>query len=284
MHPKVDLNYFIARELSSRQYFSGKLDPAAWEKYSSVDDYYGQFTPGAAHIYQGHKGADLLYMTESHRRIYRYAPDAKMLVILRDPVKRAWSQYWNEMGKGRENLSFSEAIRQEKNRINQSDYARCHFSYVDRGLYLKSFQQLFEVFKWEQVHIVILEKLFTHQKEELANVFRFLQLDFSDSDCMLPRSINKNWSYIEKDFCKRFPWLLVYKSYRSIVKRLISMYTKEREHRRLLLRSSLKWFAIPIDTIRMSTEDSDYLSGYYSESVAELRDFLGDNLDEWQIR
>jgi hypothetical protein len=283
MHPKADFNYFIDRELSTRHPFPGKLDQAAWDNYSSVEDYYGQFKSGAAYRYQGHKGADLLYMTESHQRIFRYAPDAKMIVILRNPIKRAWSQYWNEVGKGREKISFSDAIRQEKRRINQNDYERCHFSYVDRGLYMKSLQQLFKVFKREQVHIVILEKMFTNQKEELAKVFRFLQLDYSDNDCMVPRSTNKNWSYVENRFCMTFVGSLLYQCYRPLAKWLISIYTKEKEHRRLLLRSLLKYFVISVDSIKMSVEDRNYLSSYYSQSIDELSDFLGDNLDEWKL-
>jgi hypothetical protein len=55
----------------------------------------------------GEKSAGYLYHKPCHARIATCLPDALHIVSLRHPIDRAWSHYWNEVGKARETLSFT---------------------------------------------------------------------------------------------------------------------------------------------------------------------------------
>jgi hypothetical protein len=48
----------------------------------------------------------------------RRSPDARLIIVLRDPVERAWSHYHNERRLQAEPLSFEDAIRSEPERLS----------------------------------------------------------------------------------------------------------------------------------------------------------------------
>ena len=60
-----------------------------------------------------------MYYKKVAERIAKDIPgeNQRFILILRDPVKRAYSLYWNMVKEGYENLSFSDAIEAEKERI-----------------------------------------------------------------------------------------------------------------------------------------------------------------------
>ena len=65
---------------------------------------WGETTPG------------YLYKAWARKRMCRDLPEARFLVILRDPVERAYSHYWMNRSQGLEEESFEEALRLEEPR------------------------------------------------------------------------------------------------------------------------------------------------------------------------
>src|SRR5581483_11863989 len=58
-----------------------------------------------------------IFHPQAARRVARLLPHAKFILVLRDPVDRAYSHYNHEIRKGTEMLSFEEAIAKEKERL-----------------------------------------------------------------------------------------------------------------------------------------------------------------------
>lgn len=88
-----------------------------------------------------------LYDPRVPERVARTLPTAKIIVLLRDPVRRAYSHYWERVDQGVEPLSFADALAAEPARLageveammaDPLYYSRAHdwYSYRDRGLYL----------------------------------------------------------------------------------------------------------------------------------------------------
>ena len=112
------------------------------------------------------------------RRLAGLLPEARLLVLLRDPVRRASSHYWHERHRGREPLGFEEALRAEPGRIDAAhaqlaagaiERSRAHqeYSYLARGRYAEQLERWFEHFPRDRVHVVRFESL---AKEPLATV------------------------------------------------------------------------------------------------------------------
>ena len=77
-----------------------------------------------------------MYWNQAIERIYEYNPKIKLILILRNPINRAFSHWNMERDRNRENRSFWDSINEEKSRLLSSDYTQHRtFSYLDRGFY-----------------------------------------------------------------------------------------------------------------------------------------------------
>lgn len=120
-------------------------------------------------------------------RAAELVPDAKLLVLLRDPVTRAWSHYRHMVRLGLEPLSFREAIEAEPVRLAgevarmQSDprYDAVHhrrYSYLARGAYAEQLQQWLRHFPADRVLVLRSEALFDEPARCYGRVLEFLGL------------------------------------------------------------------------------------------------------------
>lgn len=94
-----------------------------------------------------------LYWPRSVERIAAYNPAVRLIVMLRDPVERAWSHWKMETSRGVETHPFSWCIRQGRRRLFDAEPWGAHreFSYVERGFYGEQVERLFGLFPREQV-------------------------------------------------------------------------------------------------------------------------------------
>jgi len=120
-------------------------------------------------------------------RLHALLPDARLIVLLRDPVRRAYSHYWHERDKGRETLDFEAAIAAEPSRLDDAEAAladgriECsaahqHFSYLARGRYAEQLERWFARFPREQFLVLRFEDLARDPLAALNRTLGFLGL------------------------------------------------------------------------------------------------------------
>jgi len=101
-----------------------------------------------------------LFDLDSPQRIASLLPDARFIVLLRDPVERAISHYHHEVRMGRETLGMAEAFAAEDARIEAAKgtaaerETRLHASYLGRGRYASSLRRWFAHFDHDRFHII----------------------------------------------------------------------------------------------------------------------------------
>jgi hypothetical protein len=119
-----------------------------------------------------------IYHKPAAERIWKYNPKIKLLILLRNPVDRAFAHWNMQRFRGREPLDFFDAVREEKTRIAGAPPAEGRrFAYVDRGFYGPQLARLFKFFPREQVKVVKFEEFREKQRKTLASIFRFLGLE-----------------------------------------------------------------------------------------------------------
>ena len=119
-----------------------------------------------------------MYHEPAAERIWEYNPKIKLLVLLRNPVERAFAHWNMQRFKGREPLDFFDAVREEKTRIAGAPPTEARrFAYVDRGFYAEQLERLFKFFPREQVKVVKFEEFKNRQRETLVSIFSFLGLE-----------------------------------------------------------------------------------------------------------
>lgn len=120
-------------------------------------------------------------------RIAEALPGASLIVMLRDPVERAYSHYNHEVARGFEDLSFEEALAREPERLDGEDermiaepaydsFSWRHHSYFTRGLYAAQLERLYGLFDREQVHVLESGRFFGDPDAEYRRVLGFLGL------------------------------------------------------------------------------------------------------------
>jgi len=104
-------------------------------------------------------------------------PSARLVVLLREPVARAYSHYQHMVRLGFETMSFDEAIKCEPDRITASDKAHHRFSYLSRGLYAEQIERWLDHFPRSQLLVLSSEDLYAHTAEVYGELLDFLGLD-----------------------------------------------------------------------------------------------------------
>jgi Sulfotransferase domain len=127
------------------------------------------------------------YLAHPHApyRIAEALPDVKLIVLLRDPVERAYSQYQHELARGFETLSFEEAIDREPERLagevekmradsSYDSFSLQHHSYLTRGRYAEQLETWYSLFPREQILVLASEDFFGDPDRIFRRVLEFL--------------------------------------------------------------------------------------------------------------
>lgn len=128
-----------------------------------------------------------LYDPRIPERVHARMPGTKLIVVLRDPVKRAYSHFWERTGEGDETLTFEEALAAEAGRTagelermaaDEYYYSKPHdfFSYRDRGIYLPQLQRWASLYPRDQMLIMPAEDLYGNEQAAVDEVCGFLGL------------------------------------------------------------------------------------------------------------
>jgi hypothetical protein len=118
-------------------------------------------------------------------------PECRLIVVLRNPVDRAFSHHNHERALGFESLDFEQAIEAEAQRLAGEEarmlrdaryrsFSHQHHSYVSRGRYAEQLNRWFEHFDRERVLILSAEELFAEPAKVVREAQEFLGLDAVD--------------------------------------------------------------------------------------------------------
>ena len=130
--------------------------------------YSGQFPirrPGPVTKVTGEGSPYYLFHPLAMARIARALPTVKIIVLLRDPVERAYSAYKQEKSRGFETLSFANALAAEPKRLEGEEerimadpsyqsFSHQHHAYVARGHYARQLTRTFEAVGRDRVLVL----------------------------------------------------------------------------------------------------------------------------------
>ena len=169
MADKKEVHFF-----DEDRYFEKKSpNYSKYHKYFSPNDY-SQVIGEATPIY--------MYWNKAIERIHVYNPQIKLIIILRNPIDRAFSHWNMERDKGRESRTFLKAILDEDSKINSPNYSQNKIlSYLDRGHYSQQIKNIYNYFNKNQLLILRSEDLRENPDNTLMNIAGFLSIPPFDS-------------------------------------------------------------------------------------------------------
>lgn len=171
-HPEI----FMSR-VKEPHFFAGlELDPRDAKFFGVITDeraYLELFAGAEAFRVRGEASTSYLASAAAPARLRTVSPEAKIVVLLRDPVERAYSHYLNDVREGRERRTFLTAVTEE---IEHPEEARWPFLYVELGRYVEALRRFREAFD-DRVLVLFFEEFVADGRGETARVFSFLGVD-----------------------------------------------------------------------------------------------------------
>jgi len=205
---------------------------------------------------------------ESPELIKKTIPNAKIIIILRNPIHRAFSHYLMSIIGGRNTKPFSEDLQlfvrsPEKN----SRFLR---AIIDPGFYYESTKRYVQIFGDANVKIIIFEEFIKNQKEIFREILRFL-----DVDSELPENMDKVYNEYSKPRNKFMSHIIRKKILRNnilgnnILK--IGRHTIKRETRHYIQNRFLNTKDVKPT---LTSEEKTTLWEIYQSDVMQLKEFL----------
>ena len=187
-------------------------------------------------------------------RISTTLPDLRLILILRNPVDRAYSEYWYFRLRLRENLSFDQAVAENK--------------YLQRGFYISQIATYLEYFSRDQLLILLNEDLKSDGKGVYRTCFKFLGVDESVQYPQMAQAYNQASA-------------LSNPIYRLIVNHpsLLPLAPPRTGIRRFLQLGSRKPFKYP----QMSLDTRKKLVDIFRESNDQLAELVDRDLSCWNF-
>ena len=181
-HPQIFMSSikepnFFALENENLNYDSRSVVEEYLAKcITDIETYQKQFQGVSNEIAIGEASPMYLYSSEASKNIYKLIPKANLIVILRNPIERAYSNFLHHIQHNLETTSnFIEGIEQEKQRIENNWWWGFH--YINAGFYYLQLKRYYDQFDVNQIKVVLYEDLIQNSLDTLRDIFSFLGVD-----------------------------------------------------------------------------------------------------------
>ncbi len=142
----------------------------------SREEYLNLFKDASSEKVIGESSADYLYFHNSViPQIKTFCPQAKILIMLRNPVDRAYSAYRHMIMDKRENLSFEKALKSEDSR-RKKNYEFIWY-YRDVGFYYEQVRHYIDSFGRGNVKICLYDDFAENPLNVTKGIYKFLGVD-----------------------------------------------------------------------------------------------------------
>jgi hypothetical protein len=145
------------------------------EAVSKRANYLRLYSRAPGHKVIGDASPSYLWHSEVPRRIHDAVPDAKIAIVLRDPVERAYSHYLMDYREGAQSRPFYEALLDDVERPNKG--WGVSYLYFELGLYAEQVGRYLQIFTPDRVKILMFDDFRRDPKAVLCELAKFLGID-----------------------------------------------------------------------------------------------------------
>jgi hypothetical protein len=224
------------------------------------EQYLGLFKNAKGYIAVGEASPSYLWDPDSPKLIHEAVPHARIIILLRDPIDRAYSHYLLHMKTWAPARRSSFADHLTRGDISQLD--------LQFGMYYEQVKRYLEIFGTEQVKVIIFEEFIQHLEQTVNEVLSFLGINYTvdamrlkeDNAYSVPRSPLSLWVYAF------FRWLRARGINTSRIRILVG------DSAILVLEKSL---LKGTEKLRIEAKAEEFLRQLYYDDVIRLQSLLG---------
>jgi len=242
---KIDTNFIALPPITDKQEYLSLFENVKDEKIV------GEATP--------------FYLVDpiSPKLIHQIAPNARIVISVRDPVERALSHYLPVVQSRIKIGTFHEQIQVELKRLEENDFTT--IGILQCGLYYQAIKRYLDTFGKNQVKIIIFEEFVKNTKQVLEDVLEFLDVEAS-LDSFKPK-IQNPYRVSRGQVAESLLWN---PTVSKLSRKLLSESTRKFLSTQFLQKKSSK--------PKINPEDRKFLIEFYQEDVQKLQNLLGRKL------
>jgi hypothetical protein len=201
-------------------------------------------------------------------RIQRRYPEVKLIVSLRNPVKRAYSNYMNDIMAGlvKPDIPFSKALVE-------------HPEYLERGRYASHLQRYLQTFSRDHLLVLIYEDSFKDPHRFIQTIYSFIGVSSSFVPSMINTKINESrvpkWIWVDRLLIKTSQFLRIRKLHR------LWWFAKSAGLGHKVRAINSRRIVQPFQTPSLSDRKSLYEA--LEDDIESLEVLLGRELREWHL-
>lgn len=282
MSPVKEVNYFSANDIKEEDFSkdyrhdvnvnletylnSSMEDPIHIAHITKEEDYLKlfRFANGAKAI--GEMSLSYLLYPSASQKIKATYPQAKILMMLRDPAERAFSQYVMNVKQGKTLAKdFIEEITND-DKVAVKGWGANH-QYLFVGKYFEQVKRYYEMFPATKIKVFLYDDYKKDAAAVVKEMFEFLEVD---TNINVDTKTRYNEGGMPK-FQKLNYWLNQSGAI-SWAKRMLP---------KSLRAPFKKWMYSSDQTPKMTSEERKFLVDYYKNDILQLQNLIGRDLHQW---
>jgi hypothetical protein len=258
----------VRMEEDIRKYLDGPMDEKrSGGIVSSWDDYLRLFSGATTQKAIGEASVNYLWSKTAAEGIASRIPQARIIMVLRSPADRAFSQYLHNLSDGHISQSFRDYVRASLRHSGEG--LGIYEPFLEMGFYADQVQRYFDCFPREQIGIWFYEETKLRMQEFLREVLEFLAVD----------------STFIPDTSRRHNEPRIAKAVKSIqmIRRLGVLHPLRRitpTPIKTLIRSAVYK---PIGSVTMAPTDRVLMLDFYRSDIHRLEGILNRDLSAWLV-
>ncbi|HEY6419469.1 MAG TPA: sulfotransferase [Candidatus Binataceae bacterium] len=227
-------------------------------------DYYCRLFEGVgAELAVGECSVSYLPSRTAATEIRSAVPHARIIIVLRNPVERAYSHYLMNVRNEKAPLSFRNELNRDRSKIEETQLPK---PYVQLGLYSEQVERYLNTFPSERVKIFLYEDIRDDFSKFIANVYDFLGVD---GGFRPPKMKIRNQSRLPRSKLLNLLWV------RTPLRDIVPRYLPEGM---LAMAGRLHYSAkVP----ELSSADREYLLEAFAPDIKKLERLINRELKSW---
>ncbi|MEE2953720.1 MAG: sulfotransferase [Bacteroidota bacterium] len=256
-HPDINMcsvkepNYFTYQEILNQKLYYERTG-----LINTLEKYHSLFPLKLNSKKSGEGSVSYLFYSGTAKKIYNYNPYAKIIIMLRDPIQRAFSHYLMDYRLGYISEPFNSIIKKES---KHQDLELYYQQYIHLGLYYEQVKRYIDVFGIENVLIINYSDFQNNTQEIIKQVFGFLNVD---TNFIIDNIIKYNQYHAPRSlFILKLRLLLLNLGLDKILPKFIKNYVK-------------RLFFVKKEKPVLDSETKIFLKNIFKDDIKQLDKFL----------
>jgi len=262
-HPEIEMssqkepNFFSHEALRNQKIYYDK------NRINTLKKYHRLFERTDVNLI-GEASVSYLFYEDVPKKIITYNPDAKIIIMLRNPIDRAFSHYLMDFRLGLVSESFETIIRKQSEHKNANLFYQ---QYVKVSEYTNQVKRYSEVFSKKNIYIIDYEVFKNQTSDIVDDVIIFLGLDNNSKSFS-----NKRYNAYKEPKNNIIRSIYAFIPFRNMLSNILPEYINKTISD-LLFDSGKK--------PKLSKSTRDFLKKHFESDVIELSKFLNKDFSKW---